>query len=194
MRLSTWSRVSLTCVASCTLVGCGGVDVIALKTWKLMSSRTRRANARVAGRKPPRSGTARGEAGELETRRVELEKQVSDLSTSLRFANEQATSAAAQRDNLRVKVSEIEKTSERLQQSLDKVKSVASASVGELADLRLKQQEMEERLQKSTEAKNALARRTRTVPRAGTDPGELVRTRPWCGRCEKVEPPGSTAE
>src|SRR5215813_12718793 len=133
-----WQRAVIFCLLWEGLVGCGGVDVIALKNKEIEALTFENARKRDSLIENLAEADQLHElVHDLETENIALQKQVVDLGTHLRFANDQVSSITAQRDTLRTKLADAESNNERLQQSIDKVKSVASASAGELADLRL---------------------------------------------------------
>jgi hypothetical protein len=182
MQFPTWrrlQRLSLFCLLFEGLVGCRGIDEVALKGREIEQLKFENSRKRESLIENLSAlDQFRELVHDLESESTSLQKQVLDLGTHLRFANEQVSSLTAQRDSLRSKLTESESNSERLQQSIDKVKSFASASAGELADLRLKRQELEELVKNLTQREGSTATENASLSREVEQlRAELVKTR-----------------
>ena len=150
MHSSIWARWQgclLSCLLFQFLFGCASVDPVALREREVEDLRYKTARMRESLRDSfSVSEKLREELRSAEKEKSKLRDEVLGLSTSLRFANEQANSLTSQRDNLKAELAYAEEVRQRTEESLVRVKSVASASAGELTDLRLKSRELGERL------------------------------------------------
>jgi hypothetical protein len=142
------------------LVGCGGVDIVALQRSQI--EELQYENARQKDSISESLGdVARLEAG-LEAAEAEkgaLLDRVESLGTNLRHANSEVVRLSKESEDLSRRLADAAAARERLADSLDKVKEVASSSASELADLRLKRQEHESRVAQLTKETKALQER-----------------------------------